>query len=250
MGYTTEFSGTVSVVPPLNAAEVAYLRRFSGTRRMGRTKGPYYVDAGGFAGQDRGEDIHDYNSPPAGQPGLWCHWVPTDDGSGIEWDGGAKFYHAEAWMQYVIDHFLRPAATASTNVIDGGQFSDFTFDHVLNGAIDAQGEVSDDRWRLVVKDNVVWRIDAVITFPEDPEETDTTLWAMHVLGPDDIVAMPDRATAEAKAAEVNAIAEMLRRRPTAWDLDPHLSAAVIEWTGTAAEHAADLAENGTEYSPL
>lgn len=75
------------------------------------------------------------------------------------------------------------------------------------------------------------------------------LWAIHVEGPDDIVAMPDRATAEAKAAEVNAIAEMLRNRPTASELDPHLSAAVIEWPGTAVEHTADLATNGTEYSP-
>jgi hypothetical protein len=215
MGYTTEFSGTVSVVPPLNAAEVAYLRRFSVAR-------------------------HDGGEPGMPPRSYYCQWVPTEDGAGLEWDQVEKFYDSVEWMAYLIDHLLRPGAVAS--LAGDPQFAGFTFDHVLNGVIDADGEARNDRWRLVVNDNVVRRIDAVITFPE-------TLWAMHVLGPDDIVAMPDQATAEAKAAEVNAIAEMLRQRPTASDLDPHLSAAVIEWTGTAAEHAADLAENGTEYAP-
>ena len=47
------------------------------------------------------------------------------------------------------------------------------------------------------------------------KEKTATLWAMHVAGPDDVVPMPDRATADARAAEVNALAEWLRNRPTA-----------------------------------
>jgi hypothetical protein len=93
MGYTTEFDGQVTVTPPLNEHEVAYLRRFADTRRMARAKGPYYTGAG-FRGQDDEADVTDYSHPPAGQPGLWCQWVPTDDGTGIEWDGGEKFYDA------------------------------------------------------------------------------------------------------------------------------------------------------------
>lgn len=74
-----------------------------------------------------------------------------------------------------------------------------------------------------------------------------TLWAMHVAGPDDVVPMPDRATADTRAAEVNALAEWLRSRPTASPDDPHLSASVIEWDGTAAAHAKILATFGDRY---
>ena len=168
MGYTTDFEGQVTVEPPLNTAEVTYLRKFNETRRMKRSKGPYYVGAGGFAGQDHEDDILDYNQHPEGQPGLWCKWTPTDDGRAIVWDGVEKFYDSEEWMQYLIDHFLRPGAHAS-GVDFAEQFAAFTFNHVVNGVIDAQGERPEDRWRLVVKDNVVSRIDAVVTFPDVPD---------------------------------------------------------------------------------
>ncbi|MEV6212624.1 hypothetical protein [Kitasatospora sp. NPDC051914] len=151
MGYTTEFTGRVGIVPPLNQAETAYLRTFAATRRMDRERGPYFVGGTGYAGQGRDLDIRDYNHPPAGQPGLWCHWVPTEDGTALEWDGREKFYSATEWMAYLIDHFLRSQGEAE------GQpgFEGFTFDHVLNGVIDAQGEEDDDRWRLTVRDNAV-----------------------------------------------------------------------------------------------
>jgi hypothetical protein len=48
----------------------------------------------------------------------------------------------------------------------------FTFDHVVNGTIDAQGDDPDDRWQLVVVDNEV-RVHRLPTFAErveaDPE---------------------------------------------------------------------------------
>lgn len=155
MGYTTDFEGTVAVDPPLNQHEIAYLRKFAETRRMDREQGPYFVDGSGFAGQGRDADVRDHNMPPAGQPGLWCQWVPAEDGAAIEWDGGEKFYCAEEWMRYLIEHFLRPGAHASAD--SSGCFEGFTFDHVLSGVIDAQGEDDDDRWRLVVQDNRVSR---------------------------------------------------------------------------------------------
>jgi hypothetical protein len=43
MGYTTEFDGSVSISPPLNAHEIAYSRKFTASRRMGRALGPYFV---------------------------------------------------------------------------------------------------------------------------------------------------------------------------------------------------------------
>ena len=94
MGYTTEFDGSVSISPPLNAHEIAYLRKFAASRRMDRARGPYFVDGSGPFGQGHDDDIRDFNKPPAGQPGLWCWWEPTKDGTAIKWNGVEKFYSA------------------------------------------------------------------------------------------------------------------------------------------------------------
>ena len=122
MGYNTEFYGSVTVDPPLNAAEVEYLKEFN--RK-----------------DHRGADV----------PGYYCQWVPADDGTAIEWDYNEKFYDATAWMEFIIDQYLRPGAWAEGEPgLEG-----FTFDHTVNGVIRAFGEGQGDVWRLVVKDNVV-----------------------------------------------------------------------------------------------
>lgn len=162
MGYTTDFTGHVTVTPPLNPHEIAYLTKFGTTRRMRRGNGPYFVDGTGYASQGKDADIEDYNQQPADQPGLWCGWVPTEDGVGIEWNGVEKFYRSEEWMAYLIDTFLKPGATVQqelaapvTGRVYADEFRHFTFDHQVNGVIEAQGEDSDDRWDLVVQDNAV-----------------------------------------------------------------------------------------------
>jgi hypothetical protein len=148
MGYTTDFSGSITVSPALSADEIAFLNKFSETRRMNRTKGPYFVDGSDDFGQGRDEDILDYNEPSKGQPGLWCQWVPTSDGTAIEWDGGEKFYHAAEWMEYLIDHFVGSKPKAASEL-------PFLQAHMLNGEILAQGEDISDRWLLIVTDNEV-----------------------------------------------------------------------------------------------
>jgi hypothetical protein len=60
MGYTTEFDGSVSISPPLNAHEIAYLRKFAASRRMDRARGPYFVDGSGPFGQGHDDDIRDF----------------------------------------------------------------------------------------------------------------------------------------------------------------------------------------------
>lgn len=135
MGYHTDFHGHFTVTPPLKPEHAAYLRAFSETRRMKRNpritetfpdplreaallpighEGGYYVGARGEnCGQDRTPDIVDYNREPAGQPGLWCQWIPPEVEEGeacdrIEWDGGEKFYSYVEWLEYLIVHFLKP----------------------------------------------------------------------------------------------------------------------------------------------
>lgn len=145
MGYTTAFEGQVAIEPPLNAAEVAYLRDFAESRRHHRPEGPYSTRDYLFGDLDS----KDLNRPHDEQPSLWCNWEPTDDGTGIRWNGAEKFYDATKWMQYLIDHFLKPEGAAK------GQpgFEKFTFNHVVSGVIQAQGDDPDDQWELLVLDN-------------------------------------------------------------------------------------------------
>lgn len=161
MGYTTEFSGAITVEPALSAEEVNFLNKFAETRRVNSTKGPYYVDRGGFMGQDRSDDVLDYNRPPEGQPGLWCKWVPTEDGEGIEWNGAEKFYDSPEWMVYLIEHFIGrfPKAQGELPFLTG---------HTLNGTISAQGEEAGDMWLLNVKDNVV-SVEELVMVPSGEE---------------------------------------------------------------------------------
>lgn len=161
MGYQTDFWGKVEISPPLNPYEVAYLKDLAQTRRMDRENGPFFVRGGGIMGQGHEADVRNYNSPDPSQPGLWCQWVPSDDGTSIEWDGNEKFYNAPEWMVYIIDTFLAlppDDETYAAMVTADLRLAEFTFDHSVSGIIEAQGEDSEDRWRLVrlvVEDNTV-----------------------------------------------------------------------------------------------
>jgi hypothetical protein len=160
MGYSTEFSGHFTITPPLNAAEVDYLRKFSDSRRFRRDASPdgapYAVEPSDFTltGSEAAElraSGGNYNGTPDGQPGLWCDWWPTTDGTAYVWNGSEKTYASAAWLRYLIEHFLGPDGAAK------GQpgFEAFTFDHVLNGVVQAQGDDGDDRWALIIEDNTV-----------------------------------------------------------------------------------------------
>lgn len=172
-GYTTDFEGSIAIEPPLNKHEIEYLTQFANTRRMERTNGPYFVKGEGAFGQGAGPDtIVDHNGSGQ-QPGLWCQWEPSSDGTDLHWDGGEKFYNSAEWMKFLIEHFLQPDAFVKhglfENVKIDPRLAHFTFDHVLNGTIDAQGEDSDDKWRLIVEDNVVKVAEAQITYAEPHE---------------------------------------------------------------------------------
>ena len=145
MGYSTDFEGDIGIEPPLSLKEVNFLNKFSDSRRVHRENGPYCCD-------DNVSDVIDHNQPPQGQPGLWCQWVPDESGSAIIWDGNEKFYCAGEWMVYVIEHFLKENPLAKA---ENPEEFEFLQGHTLNGEICAQGDESDDRWQIEVKDNVV-----------------------------------------------------------------------------------------------
>lgn len=159
MGYTTEFRGSFKLDRPLAIEHKTYLEKFAETRRMNRDAGiasgfpdPVREAAGlpigenacnftgglGFCGQDGDPSVLNHNSPPPGQPGLWCQWVPDYGGTQIIWDEGEKFYFYVEWIEYLIANFLGP------------------WGYVLNGSVDWVGEdVFGDRGTIKIVDNVV-----------------------------------------------------------------------------------------------
>jgi hypothetical protein len=71
----------------------------------------------------------------------------------------------------------------------------------------------------------------------------TDLWAIHVEGPDSVLAMPSREVAEEKAKQINDTYEAFIARPGARpDVDVRWCAAVVPWPYTAEGHAEALPE--------
>jgi hypothetical protein len=167
MGYTTEFRGEVEITPALTTEQVKYVNAFCETRRMKRDDmlaasledarrvavglpvgkdGGYFVgsaDDGNFGqgallgrGADDGS-IVDYNTPPTGQPGLWCQWEVSEDGDRLYWDGGEKFYNYTEWLAYLVEHFFKP------------------WGRTLNGKIEWRGEDWEDTGTILVENNNV-----------------------------------------------------------------------------------------------
>ena len=171
MGYTTDFIGSFSLDKPLTADQKEYLNMFADSRRMVRdpcklkvikdtrmgntrcfelldilhlpfgTRGEFYCGLG-YAGQDHDESITEFNMAPGqrdngGQPGLWCQWNPSDDGTEIVWDGSEKFYNYTEWLEYLIDNFLKP------------------WGYKVTGMVEWHGEDNEDIGTIEVVDNVV-----------------------------------------------------------------------------------------------
>ena len=158
MGYTTDFCGSLSFNKPVAPWLADYINNFSDTRRMKRDvekikemypnwgdmcfngelgeDGQYFVGSrGDYYSGNKDNSIIDYNTPPTGQPGLWCQWV-IENGE-LKWDGGEKFYEYEKWLDYLIDNFFDPLG------------------YVLNGDIEWQGEEYDDFGTIHVENNLV-----------------------------------------------------------------------------------------------
>lgn len=74
---------------------------------------------------------------------------------------------------------------------------------------------------------------------------DTKLWCVNVWGPDDLYAMPDKATALERANSMNIEFGSIPRH----EHDPIMLAVVIEWPYSPESHAEDLARYAATPSP-
>jgi hypothetical protein len=177
MGYTTDFQGSFTFDREVSEEHVNYINAFSETRRMQRAfllaatlpdpkriaallpigpDGGYFVGGAGAYGQDYDPSVLEYNTPPQGQPGLWCQWVIEENE--LQWNGGEKFYHYDEWLEYLIEHFFKP------------------WGYVLNGKVAWQGEDINDRGTLILKDNVLTVKQLVEKEEEEEEEEEEEDW--------------------------------------------------------------------------
>lgn len=132
MGYTTDFAGHFELDKPLTVSQIETLKAFADERH----------DEPGF-------------------PGIWCQWVPSDDGTKLGWDGNEKFYNYGEWLCYLIQHYLDPWGLK------------------LNGEVTWQGEDAGDIGMIRVVNNDVSMIEGKKVFErevnKEPEDAATLL---------------------------------------------------------------------------
>tara|TARA_R110000796_G_scaffold1673_4_gene6977 strand:+ start:1092 stop:1817 length:726 start_codon:yes stop_codon:yes gene_type:complete len=137
MGYTTDFRGAFKLDKPLTPELQEFLTAFADTRRMKRKESGLGVE-NEFQVDDNQAGVLDGNFQPSTQPGLWCQWVPNEDGTEIEWDGVEKFYMYTEWIVYLIEKILKPNG------------------YTVNGEVKYRGEEWDDNGVIQVRDNYVY----------------------------------------------------------------------------------------------
>lgn len=177
MGFSTTYLGRLDIEPPLNDAEVQWLCAYAEIDRRYFTD-PYEVPMNPRAflleqsqqqeeerlaaaarptkrgRRTKARDAFTTLMPGDGSPYPHLDWKPCPTGCCLGWDFTTeKSRMAEAWLQYLIDQFLRPGAVASTS--GSPDFDTFTFDHVLKGTIAAERDDTRELWLIRCVDNQI-----------------------------------------------------------------------------------------------
>ena len=105
MGYNTDFTGELAILPALSPDQIDYIQSFADTRHMKRDVTqlednlnytrvsvglPIGVE-GEYVTDDENppyDSITAHNQPTESQPGLWCQWTVSNDGYHLLWDEG------------------------------------------------------------------------------------------------------------------------------------------------------------------
>jgi len=175
MGFSTTFLGRLDIEPRLNRAEVEWVTAYAELDRRYFTD-PYEVRKEPLSfrlEQERKRDEQRRQAsartrrrgaaardpfttltPDDGTPYPHLDWMPCPLGCCLTWDSRTeKSRMAEAWLQFLIDHFLRPGAHALAS--ERADFAEFTFDHVLNGVIAAERDDTRELWLIRCRDNEI-----------------------------------------------------------------------------------------------
>lgn len=161
MGYATDFEGSFQITPTLKEEHKQYLITFSKKRRMKRDAikceefNDYIRQAAGLPIGIEGEftvfgddslftaddysyaSVIDNNLPPSTQPGLWCQWIPMEDGNALVWDGAPNFYNYIEWLEYLKTSFFEP------------------WGYTLSGTIKWEGQGYNDKGTITVDNNII-----------------------------------------------------------------------------------------------
>ncbi len=166
MGYNTYFEGQISIEPPLNEHEISFLNDYAKTRHTDTTAGALVVNHNAKG-----------STPQHDRPEIWLHWVPTDDGTALEWDEKEKTYGHDKWLVWLIKHLLGPDSREflAAHLDDDPRLEHFSHDHVVSGIVYAQGEDYADQWRILASDNVVQVQRSELLYREaDPDHEQAT----------------------------------------------------------------------------
>ena len=156
VGYSTSYLERLDITPHLNDAETTWLRGFRRTQRAFHPDDPSAVPMHPSAeylthpltAKGPGDS---WSWPSTGASGLpRCDWEPCVDGCCLQWSKIEQSNTAVSELSYLIDHFLRPHATASK---DGrADFAPFIFNHRVDGTIAALRWDSRELF-LIIADN-------------------------------------------------------------------------------------------------
>lgn len=209
MGYTTDFTGELSLDKPLTPEQFEYINKFSETRRMKRDvnvlmklydgkygfpgtskesntpeeiygkDGEYFVGGGGSYGQDNDKSVLDNNTPP-GQLGYTETQIPWDK----RYDENQKrakegLCQPGLWCQWVV---VDDEPSQVLQWDEGEKFYNYVdwlkylINHffskwgvLLNGEINWYGEDRSDMGKIIVEDNVVTVKEGTIVYNDDDE---------------------------------------------------------------------------------
>ena len=125
MGYDTTFEGRFQLNRPLSEEHEAVLEELADGEHV------------------FGEDGKPLREKSSGRPCVYCQWRPSEDGTEIELDLGEKFYGWLEWLEYLVEHRLKP------------------WGYVLSGQVRWRGENGDDAGVIYVKDNQIEAVEDV-----------------------------------------------------------------------------------------
>jgi hypothetical protein len=160
MGYDTHYVGHIQVTPPLNNAEFEYLTAFAETPHVAEDPSPYAVSDNPRAPRPVGPKGYSVLNRRDDLPDCICPWIPSCGGRCfVIKDDRGQHHDAAKWLQWIVDHFLKPGALAGVSGDD--DFAEFTFDHSLGAAVAAHRSDSGRLWLIragehEVFEDVVW----------------------------------------------------------------------------------------------
>lgn len=159
MAQSCNFEGHLKFDVPLTHEQIAYIQKFTSTRRVKRDEikaaklddplrqaiflpigidGEYYVGTEEDCEESRDESVTDYDCPPSSQPEVFCMWVISNDGSKLELNGSVDVSGFVEWLWYMIDNFFNLWQKTLTGTItwDAENTDDSGYMQVINNDVD------------------------------------------------------------------------------------------------------------------